>query len=496
MLPPLRPLVVQVGVRIARSGVRTPHAPLRALKAPVRGYASKPRQGVVSYAAKLMADPVIETVLLASRIARILVSSALVVGSVTFAVWEGAHQYVEHVAMPRTGAVEPASPNDAFGWEMDDVLYHLGMPASTDARLGTFGRHIVRSAWMAEHWGGGIAPQSIFGLAPRGLPVKEMPDFEAHQGLRLAERFLSTSLHIADARNIRVQEFEHTDKPLDATAVALETWLAQLRTKLSTPAALAQAGLGYEKLYDAYALQPHAGPICAWLAMRMGTLQEQLGQHDASLAWLDRALHEPTAALVDAALADRYMLRTPLHTRLAVQLLKRLSRVHVHEATTSPAPRHGLYAALRAQLAALHLTRAEQVRLGTGADADLQRAWTHKAQSEMAVQIAETLYALQQHGVDRSWRAWFGGDKLLATRPEAFGKTEPVAPGAYESSRTWLLFAADRAASVRVQLSAEALASSFARPSRQHAAERIRDAAEQTEKEAFLLLRTLEKRAT
>lgn len=485
-----RPLVAQAGLRAVRP------LPVHAPVIHARGLASKPPQGVVSYAVKLMSDPLIETIALASRIARILVGSVLVVGSVTFVVWEGAHQYVERVAMPSKGEVEEVTANDAYGWEMDDVLHHLGITSSTDPRLGMFGRHIVRSAWMAENWGGGIAPQAIFGLAPRGLPVNNIPDVETQQGLRLAERFLSTSLHIADARNIRVQEFELTDKPLDTTAVALEAWLANVRTKLGTPNALAQAGLAYEKLYDAFAVQPNAGAFCALLATRLGMLQGQIGHAQQSLEWFDRALRTSTEKLVHEALSGREMLRTPLDARAAVRVLQALSRVYVHASTTSSTPRDGLYAALRTQLAVLRLTQAEQARSGVGADAELQQAWAKDVQGQTAVQVAETLFALQRHPQSRSWLSWFKRDALLDSRPEEFGAHAKASPGAYEVSRAWLLFATECATSVQAQLLAEGPTPSFAALSRKHASERIRLSAHQVETEAQLLLRVLEKRET
>ncbi|WFD43672.1 hypothetical protein MPSI1_002336 [Malassezia psittaci] len=460
----------------------------------VRSYASKPRQGVVNYAMKLMSDPVIETISLASRIARILVGSVLVVGSMTFVVWEGAHQYVEHAAMPSTATVDLDTTYDPYGWDLEDQLHHFGLVSHTDRRLGIFGRHMVRSAWMAEHWGGGIAPQAIFGLAPRGSTMRQTPDLEAHHGLQLAERFLSTSLHIADAKKIRVEELNLEDKPLDWTAVTLEAWLANLRTKIATPATLAAAEVGYEKLYDALHAQPHTEPFCKILATRIGTVQAQLGQLSQGISWFQRALDKEPSDVINAALADTYMPSSPLDTRLAVHTLQTLSRGYVLASSQSEAPRAQLYEALRAQLAALHLLRTEQKRIAQSPDATLQQAWTLEAQGEMSVQVAETLYALQQHPAKHNLLTWWKRDKLLNAVPQTFGALQTTSKiGRMQMSQAWLQFASERALSAKAQLSANNSPQAQLSPSHRHASERILRAANLVEEETQLLIRSLEK---
>ena len=474
---------------VARVGVRALRAPLPA-PLPARTLATKPRQGVVSYAAKLMSDPVIEVIALASRIARILLGSALAVGTVTFVAWEGAHQYVEHVAMWRDGKPGAVTENDPYAWQLDDVLQHVGHMEGTDARLGIFGRHIVRSAWIAENWGGGIAPAAIFGQAPRGLRTTGVQDLSAHQGLTLAERFLNTALLVAEQRKITVQEFAHDVQPLDTTAVSLEAWLANLRAKIGTPAMLAQAGLAYEKLYDAYAAQPNAGAYCALLATRLGALQGRLGHTQYALEWFDRALHGKgsTLALVDGTLGGRAPRETPAEARNALGVLRALSRVYVQEATSSASPRASLYDALRAQVAGLRLAEAERARGGAGVDAALQHAWALEVEGELAVHIAETLYALERHPAQKTWwRFWGASDKLLATRPTG---APSVPAGRYEPSRAWLAFAAERAAAALAQLAAETPTEN----SQRHAAQRIGNAATQVDDEAQQLMHALSTR--
>lgn len=424
-----------------------------------RFYATQPRTSSVSYAAKLMSDPVIEVITIASRVARILVGSALAVGGVTFVAWEGAHQYVEHVAMPRAGAPAPLT-EDTYGWGVADQVEHLGVCAHTDARLGVLGRHLVRSAWIAENWGGGIAPAAVFGHAPRGLQVADVPDLSEHRGLALAERFLSSSVQLADARKIRVEELDYTTQPLDATAVNLEAWLASLRAKIGSPGALAHAGLAYEKLYDAYQNQPHARAFRASLATKLALLQARLGHSDQCVAWLDRAWAGPgsTAALVDAALTEPPAL-APADARQAVDVLRALSRVSVQTALHTPAPRQGLYGALRIQHAALRLAEREAARPGTGTDAVLQQAWAAERQGELAVHVAETLYALQKQPAEpRGWKhaLWAPKEPLLLALPTT---AAPTPLGTNEASRAWLTYAAERAAAAHALLASESTAS-------------------------------------
>ena len=123
-----------------------PAARLAVVPRTVRAYATQ-RTSKMSFVSKLFSDPVIETIVVASRIARILLGSVLVVGGTTLVAWEGMHQYVEHAAMP-SRRPRLVDADDKYGFAADAHLDAWTQCDHTDSRLGMFGRHIVRSAWM------------------------------------------------------------------------------------------------------------------------------------------------------------------------------------------------------------------------------------------------------------------------------------------------------------------------------------------------------------
>ena len=178
-----------------------PAARLAVVPRTVRAYATQ-RTSKMSFVSKLFSDPVIETIVVASRIARILLGSVLVVGGTTLVAWEGMHQYVEHAAMP-SRRPRLVDADDQYGFAADAHLDAWTQCEHTDSRLGMFGRHMVRSAWMAQHWGSGITPSVMFGHRTGNMDVQAATE---NQGLRMAEQFLHTSLHIAESKNIAVPD--------------------------------------------------------------------------------------------------------------------------------------------------------------------------------------------------------------------------------------------------------------------------------------------------
>ena len=91
-----------------------PAARLAVVPRTVRAYATQ-RTSKMSFVSKLFSDPVIETIVVASRIARILLGSVLVVGGTTLVAWEGMHQYVEYAAMQMTSTASPLMRTSMHG---------------------------------------------------------------------------------------------------------------------------------------------------------------------------------------------------------------------------------------------------------------------------------------------------------------------------------------------------------------------------------------------
>ncbi|PKI85434.1 hypothetical protein MVES_000441 [Malassezia vespertilionis] len=414
----------------------------------LRHYSVRPRISKGSYAMRLLSGPVVEFFSILSRIARILISATMVVCIITVGSWEGAHQYVEYFPMRDDGKALPIDDHrtDPYGWDIDDVVAHLNTPYGTDPRMGIFGRHIMRSAWIAEKWGSGVAPSHIFGRASRGLRNTQMLDLSTYQGLSLTERFLTTALDVAESRGISVPDFQSShDKTLDATGVALELWLADVRTQMSTPKSLSLAGLSYEKLYEAYRDAPHGNVFQIAMAFKLSTVESRLGRFAQSREWLDRGLNSCIGhtgqGLVDAALSTQsFHAKTALDARCSVEALLQLSRVCIQESKGEHGfQESGLRSALAAQFAALRIAQEETHCGGDAAGAHLERIWAQEKLSVLGVYIAETLHVL--HSLPPKQRSWFARlwprhDALLSALPEP--RTAAVPDGPNMQCREWL----------------------------------------------------------
>lgn len=242
-----------------------------------------------------------------SRVARMIVFSALGAASLGAIAYEATHQYVEHVAMPRAASLDggASGEDDDWAWaaELFDDESWGGKSGGTDRRLGISGRHLVRSAWICSHWGGGISPSNLFasgsGLPTAGRAPKKSISTALHndEGLDMAERFLESALIAAESKGIRLPDLAAVragaiitpheagaDKPLDATAVALETQLASIRERLGTKTALEGALAGYTRVFDALASADATNRV-------VGALQQP---NDASTAADKAATGQPS----------------------------------------------------------------------------------------------------------------------------------------------------------------------------------------------------------
>lgn len=493
----------------AYNGLRHP-VPVGPLRVYARTAATSSRESYLSYASKIMSEPVVETLVLVSRITRILLGSVLAVGGIALGVWEGMHQYVEYVAMPNAAATaavtgpstESAAAMDLLGFDQDMRLQNRLVMPHTDRRLGIFGRHMVRSAWMAEHWGGGITPSVVF-----GRHQVDMSKMHENQGWRMAEQFLLSALHVADKRRIAVPDLAQIDSaPLDPTAIQLELWLADVRERIGTRASQHFASLAYEKLYDATGGTGDR-PLQIWVAQRLGLQCGQQGHVDDAMAWLDRAMkssaHTTTADARDALLAQKDLALSPIAQRSTLTTLQAAAMMHVQQAQQSPdeATSH-LTSAWQTQLATWRL--AEQMQKQTTAATtnssayQLQQLWAQQKQGLTAMHLAETQYALSQHTASsrlRSLWRWVRRDPYCDAHPSAYVPTwtEPALRGTHIASRQWLLYARHQARQVQRRLEAQAW---NGHPALQYVAHQLLRDARQTDKEAQAMLRALERAHT
>ncbi|EPQ58126.1 hypothetical protein GLOTRDRAFT_91636 [Gloeophyllum trabeum ATCC 11539] len=319
------------------------------------------------------------------------------VGVLTWTAFEGAHQYVEAVCL----ANESDPDVNKWGWDRDggDTWRWSGGDAGgTDPRLGFKGRHAVRSAWMAQHWGIGSAGSVIGSKA-----------FSAHPGggrlsivearLEVAQEFLSLALTIARERAGRV----HPD-----TLPTLLARHAGILERMGTRDALFEARAEFEQVWDALG-GSGADADAARLALKLGDLNKRLGDTDDALDWWARAIQlaapspsppelplTPTvpASLPPSPLAQRTLAQTLVSLsafyatsgRLADALSLESASLSLLSPFLSPAPPsdpapqalHTLYLQHRTALLAIHRAEvAYALRAAPPAAslaADLQRA--------------------------------------------------------------------------------------------------------------------------
>lgn len=288
-----------------------------------RGYSYMPSQQQV---VETFATPFHEFLRTLSRIARIITLYGLSAVTAVALVYEGTHQYVEHVAMKKS-FVKSSFNKDQWGWddEVEDETW--GRTAGSDRRLGFLGRHALRSAWMALNWGGGVSLShvmrgSVFGSPKDGMfrgitPSGTSSIVQGADGLGPAEQFLARTLEIAEAKGIKLPDIAAVraglispaqaglDAPLDLTAVALETKLAGIRERLGSPASLPLAVAGYERVYDALSATQHTQDLVKGtkfgqpqvplsrlvrLATKLGDLNASIGRREEAEAWLLKAV--------------------------------------------------------------------------------------------------------------------------------------------------------------------------------------------------------------
>lgn len=381
-------------IPIMRHGVRTARSisPLRHVFAPrvpavmrLQARAFTPTrvspQGAMAH---VFSKPLVDFLLIISRVARITLGSVLAVAATAFGLWEGTHQYVEFVAM-RSAATEATGVDDEFGWASQTALDLLGTSGSgTDARLGTFGRHLVRSAWIAENWGGGVTPSALFD--------KGSTEQTSNHGLVLAESFLSSALSVADARKLSVPEsidIDH-DTKLDATAVLLEAWHAAVCERLATRPALMRAVSLYEKLYDATSKTDVPAQAAAF-ATHLGTVYALLGNKSASDRWLERATTAVGGQSINNTLREKNLTGGPLASRSQITTLEAVSRIRAVSAST----RADLQSAIDAAISTARLAHG-QGSVSGGPSAQLHALWMQQEQALLSIYIGETLYALQR----------------------------------------------------------------------------------------------------
>jgi len=194
-----------------------------------------------------------------------LAFSMAVVGT-AFA-FEGMHQYVERIEMP-------ALPPSEWEWENEIEDWSGGVKGGTSRSLGWRIRHLVRGAWMAQHWGSQILTNE--GVSPFHPPGNiERGD----QGYLVAEAQLSDAIKLLIQRRQEVP-------------VALVVRHNEILERIGTPIAVAGAFEAWSRLYQ---LSDPTSLHALRYALKIGNLSVRLGKPQEAVEWWSRTVNQLTS---------------------------------------------------------------------------------------------------------------------------------------------------------------------------------------------------------
>ncbi|KZO91739.1 hypothetical protein CALVIDRAFT_541636 [Calocera viscosa TUFC12733] len=146
------------------------------------------------------------------RILRYGILGSLLIGVTFGGAYTFAHTYVEHSLLP--GDDLPEGEDWEFGLERERWTGRRGgmrRGGGTDDRLGWRGQHLVRSAWMAAHWG--VGPPELF--ADTSTDVDMFGYAVPAREYAYSRAFLANALRVCAQRTKQLGEFPHSDAALD-----------------------------------------------------------------------------------------------------------------------------------------------------------------------------------------------------------------------------------------------------------------------------------------
>ncbi|KAJ3845043.1 hypothetical protein EV361DRAFT_967997 [Lentinula raphanica] len=298
-------------------------------------------------------------------------------GLVTGLIFEGTHIWVENVEF-----AVPQDDEETLKWEWDLERENWSgdlRAAGTDPVLGLRGRHLVRAAWMAQHWGvdqstvvvSSDALRSEDGLlGPRGLVIID-------PRLIRAENFLRDAIHVAEQKSI-----EGTLRPW--TMTHLLTLHASVLERMGSESMITAKGQ-YER---AWSSQPFIAPQSARIAAKLGDLHRRLGDNDGAVAWWTRAIHVAQPQALESSVVPSLMPQSPYNQR---SLLFALSSLSAFYATTGDFTQAQSIA--EASLSLVRSVRQPESITSISVPHALHALTLLQRSSVLAIHLAEVLYA-------------------------------------------------------------------------------------------------------
>jgi len=283
----------------------------------------------------------------------------------------------------------PETDEDVCKWEWDREAerWSGGAVGGTDPGLGFTGRFAARSAWIAQHWGTGSGTSVIGSKAYSGrAPSKAGGLNPVEARLEFAQNFLNVAINAAmknaDSGRLRPE-----------TITELIARHASIMERMGTHDALFEARSEFERVWAGL---PGKGLDAARIALKLGDLNQRLGDSEDALAWWARTLQliqdsGKTVLATVPPVVPEAVPSSPLAQRTLASTLVSLS---AHYATTGQ-----LRQARVMEESALNLLRSvkqpDSIESATPPQG-LHALYILHRSSLLSVHLAEVLYALKE----------------------------------------------------------------------------------------------------
>ncbi|KAG8902726.1 hypothetical protein FRB99_004205 [Tulasnella sp. 403] len=317
--------------------------------------------------------------------------------------FEGAHLWVENVSIAAPS--NPSADEKLWGWDVDQhECWTGGDKGGTDPTLGFKARHLLRAAWMAQHWG--IGSQTLVGS--EGVPRASDNTIAAD---KLSEQFLAHVLLLLKD-NPKIPFPPASGTPLPNTVKDVLTQHARILERAGTRESVTAAREEYLILWHALSSHVATHVEAARVAVKLGDLSNRLQDNDTAVDWWIRAVdyvtlgetqaarqNSPPATVVPPALPP-----SPLAQRITLSALVSLS---AHYAMTRQFDN-----ALAVEQAALRMLSASSTTqrhstslfdvnpalpiTSQNAPSILHSLFLQHRASVLSVHLAEVLYATSQ----------------------------------------------------------------------------------------------------
>ena len=353
------------------------------------------------------------------------------VGLTTLTAFEGAHFWVE------LKELIPESDSEALEWEWSKEAERWtgGPSGGTDPGLGFFGQNAVRSAWMSLNWGTGSSGSVINSQTPSSRSDGSGSLNVVESRLEFAQAFLNVALGYA------IQKSE-SGKLRPETLLELLQRRANIMELMGNRDNLFEARRELERVWS---MLPGNGIDAARTALKLGDLNQRLGDSDDALAWWARAIQlvQPKDTKAPAEIPPAIPSISPTSPLGQRTLISTLVSLSAHYATSGQ-----LRQAHDVQEASLNLLRSlpQPSSFETTSPAHaLHALYILHRSSLLSIHHAEVLYALRSknnnsvewliRAAESSERVAFTLTGLPLTHPDAPGSRIPHPP----SSETPLL---------------------------------------------------------